>query len=109
MLITTEHMHRALMVFLEEEIAGKATGIGKFAAFFLLGSLNDHPEKTVGLLLDNPLVKMTDVVTPDNMIKADELYRVARMAMEKAQSITLAGITFNAQDIDHIFNIIQRG
>ena len=97
------------MVFLEEEIAAKATGVGKFAAYFLLGSLNDHPEKTVGLLLDNPLVKMTDVVTPDNMIKADELYRVARIAMEKAQSITLAGITFNAQDIDHIFNIIQRG
>lgn len=109
MLITTEHMHRALMVFLEEEIAAKATGVGKFATYFLLGSLNDHPEKTVGLLLDNPLVKMTDVVTPDHMIKADELYRVARMAMEKAQSITLAGITFNAQDIDHIFNIIQRG
>ena len=52
---------------------------------------------------------MTDVVTPDHKIKADELYRVARMAMEKSQSITIAGITFNVQDIDHIFNIIQRG
>mgnify|MGYP003289323301 CR=1 FL=1 len=109
MTITPEQLHRAMMIFLEEEIASKAMGFSKFASFFLLGSLNDHPERTVRLLLENPIVAMADVLTPDKKIKADELFRVARMAMDKASSVTIAGITFTSNDIDRLYNILQRG
>jgi hypothetical protein len=109
MTIAPEQLHRALMIFLEEEIASKAMGLEKFAAYFLLGSLNDHPEKTVGALIDLPLVKMADVVTPDRRINADELFRVARIAMDKAHSISVAGISFSANDIDRLYTILQRG
>jgi hypothetical protein len=81
----------------------------KFATYFVLSSLYNHPEKTVGAILDNPLIKMTGIVNEQGEINADDLYSAARSAMEKAKSITLSGITFSIPDIDHIYSILQRG
>jgi hypothetical protein len=72
-------------------------------------SLASHPEKTVGVIINNPLIKMTDIVNADGSIKADELYSAARSAMEKSVSVTVSGITFSVPDIDKIYNILQRG
>lgn len=107
MIITTDQMHRAIMTYLDAEIAQKATGLTKFATYFLISSLQDHPEKTVGLVIDNPLIKMTDVVNADGTIRADELYRAARSAMERCHNVTIAGITFAVPDIDKIYSIMQ--
>lgn len=109
MVISAEKMHQAILTYAEEEIARKSTGVTKFASYFLIASLQNHPEKTVGLILDNPFIKMTDIVTSDGMIKVDELYSAARTAMEKATSITVAGITFSVPDVDRIYTILQRG
>lgn len=108
MIFTVEQLHRAIMVYAEEELAAKANGIAKFAMYFLITSLYDHPEKTVGALLNNPFIGMTDLVNGDGTIKGDELYKAARTAMEKARSITISGITFSIPDIDKIYSILQR-
>jgi hypothetical protein len=109
MIVTAERLHRAIITFFEEEVATKATGLTKFATYFVLSSLYNHPEKTVGAILDNPLIKMTGIVNEQGEINADDLYSAARSAMEKAKSITLSGITFSIPDIDHIYSILQRG
>lgn len=107
--VTTDQMHKAILTYAEEEIAAKSAGITKFASYFLIASLANSPDKTVGALLNNPLIKMTGVVDDDGYIKADELYSAARTAMDKAHSITIAGITFTAPDIDRLYTILQRG
>ena len=107
--ISQDHLHRAIMTYAEEEIAKKASGLTKFGSYFLIASLYNHPEKTVGALIESPFIKMTDIINPDGTIKADELYSNARSAMEKAYSITIAGITFTISDIDKLYSIIQRG
>jgi hypothetical protein len=109
MIISQEQLHNAIMVYAEQEIASKASGFARFASYFLISSLRDHPEKTVGVVLNNPLIKMTDIVNEDGNIKADELYSAARVAMEKSVSVTLSGITFTVPDIDKIYTILQRG
>lgn len=107
--VTKEKLHNAILTYAEEEIARKATGLTKFASYFLITSLANHPEKTVGALLDNPLIQMTDIVNADGTIKADDLYSAARGAMEKSVSVNISGITFTVSDIDTIYNILQRG
>lgn len=109
MIISANQFHNAIITYAEEEIARKASGITKFATYFLISSLANHPEKTVGLITNNPFIKMTDIVTEDGNIKADELYSAARSAMEKAVSVTVSGITFTVPDIDKIYTILQRG
>ena len=109
MIITRDQLHNALLTYAEEDIARKACGLTKFASYFLITSLANHPEKTVGVILDNPLIKMTDIVNADGTIKADELYSAARSAMERSVSVTIAGITFTTPDIDKIYTILQRG
>ena len=108
MIVTTDQLHRAIMTYAEEEIAAKANGVAKFAAYFLISSLYDHPEKTVGALMNSGFIRMTDLINSDGTIKADELYKTARSAMEKARSITISGITFSIPDIDKLYNILQR-
>ena len=108
MIITTDQLHRAIMICAEEELAAKANGIAKFAMYFLISSLYDHPEKTVGALHKNTFIGMTDLVNEDGTIKGDELYKSARTAMEKARSITISGITFSISDIDKLYSILQR-
>jgi hypothetical protein len=107
--VTHDQLHRAIITYAEEEIAMKSTGLMKFGSYFLISSLYNHPEKTVGAIVNNPLIQMTDIVNPDGTIRADELYSAARSAMEKAKSITVAGITFSIPDIDKIYTILQRG
>lgn len=109
MIVSTEQLHKAILTYAEEEIARKATGAAKFATYFLIASLADHPEKTVGAIINNPIIKMADIVNDDGNIKADELYSAARVAMEKSVSVTVSGITFTVPDIDKIYTILQRG
>ena len=109
MIVSADKLHNAIMIYAEEEIARKASGVTKFASYFLIARLHDHPEKTVGVLLNNPIIKMADIVNADGNIDADELYSAARMAMEKSVSVTVSGITFGVSDIDKIYNILQRG
>jgi hypothetical protein len=63
----------------------------------------------VGAIINNPIIKMTDIINEDGNIKADELYSAARAAMEKSVSVTVSGITFTVPDIDKIYTILQRG
>jgi hypothetical protein len=109
MQITQEQLHNAFMIYLEEDIASKASGVTKFASYFIIAGLHGHPEKTVGALLNNPLIQMTNVVESNGLINVDNLYNSAKLAMDKCGKITLSGITFSAADIDKIYNIIQRG
>lgn len=109
MIITQDKLHNAIMTYAEEEIASKSVGLTRFASYFLISSLQNHPEKTVGAIVNSPLIKMTDIVNADGTIKADELYSAARSAMDKSVSVTISGITFSAPDIDKIYTILQRG
>jgi hypothetical protein len=107
--VSQEQLHKAIMAYAEEEIAMKATGLAKFGSYFLISSLYNRPDKTVGALLNHPFIQMTDIVNTDGTIKADELYSAARSAMEKAHSIMISGITFGITDIDKLYSILQRG
>jgi hypothetical protein len=109
MIVSVDQLHKAILTYAEEEIAIKATGVAKFATYFLIASLADHPERTVGAILNNPIIKMTDIVNEDGNIKADNLYSAARTAMERSVSVTISGITFTVPDIDKIYTILQRG
>lgn len=106
--ITAEQMHAALMEYLELEIASKATGLTKFASYFAITSLYNHPEKTVGALINSPMVKLTNVLNEDGTIRLDDAYAAARAAMDKCSNITIAGITFSAPDIDKLYELAKR-
>jgi hypothetical protein len=106
--ITPEQMHVALMEYLESEIAAKATGLTKFASYFAITSLYNHPEKTIGLLTENPMVRLTNVINEDGTIRLDDAYAAARKAMDRCSNITVAGITFTASDIDKLYELAKR-
>lgn len=107
MTITIEQAQRAVMSFVENEIAKKATGVTRFGAYFVMGALQNKFPKVVSNILNTPIVAMMDFTDEHGHLKIDEIYQFARDAINKAGSIEMYGIIFNQSDIDKLYHLMQ--
>lgn len=103
MVVNLEQIQKGIMLFVEKEIAPKATGIKKFGIYFMLPTI----QKTVS----NYIVKIKDFV-PDlfdenGNLKLDEFYNQAKSAVQKTGQFEFMGIIFNETDIDKLYTYIK--
>lgn len=107
MKITIEQLSNAVMQYFESEIYTKAVGFKKFtlgAAYVL------YRPKLPGVivnLLNNPLIKMLDIVDENGLIDLDKLYSAGKESIRKSGQFEIAGILFNESDIDRLYSIAQ--
>lgn len=107
MIISVDKAKNALIAYLENEIARKATGLQKFATYFVIGSISGKADKLLSGLQDNDVVKMLGVFDENGNIKLDEVYAAARQAMDKSQSVTIYGVTFNSEDVETLYRYMK--
>ena len=108
MKIAIQQAETAIMEFIEQEIARKATGLTKFATYFLMGAMQGKVPNIISNLQSNPIVSLLDVFTEDGHIHLDNIYSWAKNAMERANSVTVSGITFNSMDVDKLYEIMRQ-
>lgn len=108
MTITIDQAQRAILVYLENEVARKATGLTKFGAYFVMGTLQNKFSSIISNFLKNPLISAMELVDSNGNIKIDEVYQAARLAMEKAGSISMYGVIFNQSDVDKLYHMMQQ-
>lgn len=108
MRLTIDQAKTALTMYIENEIANRATGLMKFGTYFFMGSILSKFDKVVEKLKANPIVAMTDIIDENNIINADELYTLAKDSMNKVGSITLFGIIFKPEDIDKLYEYMRQ-
>ena len=104
MTITTEQFQMALATYFEQEIAQKATGWRKFAAYFVMASY----EKKIPDLLRSLSASGLDFMTPEGNINIDRLYNHSKTAIQKSGQFVLWDIIFTENDIDTLYHIIER-
>lgn len=107
MTITIDQAQRAILAYLENEVARKASGLTKFGAYFVMGTLQNKFPSILSNFLQNPLISAMELVDGDGHIKIDEVYHAARSAMEKAGSISMYGVIFNQSDVDKLYHMMQ--
>lgn len=108
MVIPVQQAEIAIMEYIEQEIARKATGVTKFATYFLMGAMQGKVSKIISSLQSSPIVGMLDVFTEDGHIHLDKIYSWAKTAMERANAVTISGITFNSMDVEKLYEIMKQ-
>lgn len=108
MTITIEQAQRAILVYLENEVAKKAANLTKFGTYFFMGMIQNKFKSIISNFLQNPLISAMEFVDSNGNIKIDEVYQAARLAMEKAGSISIYGVIFNQSDVDKLYHMMQQ-
>lgn len=107
MVISADKAQTAIMQYLENEIARKATGLQKFASYFIIGSMSGKVDKIISKLQDNEVIKMLGLFDENGNIKLDEVYAAAKQAMNKSGTVTIYGVTFNSEDVETLYNYMR--
>lgn len=105
MIATLEQIQNAVVKFIDLEIGAKATGLTKFAVYFMLPKVSKTVVDLVNQYKDNSLFK--DYVDTNGNIKIDELYNSAKNAIAKSGQFTMYGLIFNESDIDKLYEYIK--
>ena len=103
MSVNIEQIQRGIALFVEKEIAPKATGIKKFGIYFMLPTI----QKTVVNYLTKVKELMPDLFDENGGIKLDEFYSQAKSAVQKSGQFEFMGIIFNETDIDKLYTYIK--
>lgn len=107
MVVSIEQAQKAVMIYLENEIARKATGLHKAASYYVMAVLQNKFPQIIKMLQDDKLISFLDIFDKNGNIIADVLYQNARHAMEKAQTVTIYGVTFNTSDVDKLYEYLK--
>ena len=103
MSVNIEQIQKGITLFVEKEIAPKATGIKKFGIYFMLPTI----QKTVANYLTKVKELMPDLFDENGGIKLDEFYSQAKSAVQKSGQFEFMGIIFNETDIDKLYTYIK--
>lgn len=108
-MINLNQFKTALNLYLENEIASKASGVTKFLTYFVIGSMQSKFDDYIKTITENPLFALADFYNKEtNQIDLDKLYTYAKNAMQKTGSLTMYGIIFKPEDIDILFDYMRR-
>lgn len=103
MVVNLEQIQKGITLFVEKEIAPKATGIKKFGIYFMLPTI----QKTVANYLTKIKEFMPDLFDENGNVKFDEFYNQAKSAVQKTGQFEFMGIIFNETDIDKLYTYIK--
>ena len=103
MVVNLEQIQKGITLFVEKEIAPKATGIKKFGIYFMLPTI----QKTVANYLTKIKEFMPDLFDENENVKLDEFYNQAKSAVQKTGQFEFMGIIFNESDIDKLYTYIK--
>lgn len=108
-MINLNQAKTAISLYIENEIAAKATGVTKFLAYFVLGSMQNTLDEYLKKITENPLFTLSDMYDNETkQIDVEKLYTYAKNAMQKTGSLTMYGIIFKPEDIDILFDYMRR-
>jgi hypothetical protein len=108
-MINLNQFKTALNLYLENEIASKASGVTKFLTYFVIGSMQSRFDDYLKTITENPLFALSDIYNKQtNEIDIEKLYTYAKNAMQKTGSLTMYGIIFKPEDIDILFDYMRR-
>ena len=105
MLVTVEQIQIGATNFIEREIASKAVGFQKFATYFVLPKINKGIVEYVNRVKGNPMAQ--DFFGENGKINLDELYNMAKQAIQKSGQFTVYGVILGETDIEKMHEYVK--
>lgn len=105
-MVTMEQFINGTMAYYENEIAQKADGIGKFAAYFAMPGIPKLIRDKVDQLRSTPI--MEGLINADGLIDIEAFRDRASQAMQHCGSIDIMGFRLGQTDVDMLYDRIRR-
>lgn len=105
-MVTMDQFVNGVMDYYEAEIAQKASGAGKFAAYFAMPSIPKIIREKTEKLRGSPLVD--GLINPDGLIDIDAVRERAAQAMQHCGSLDIMGFRLGPSDVDMLYDRIRR-
>lgn len=106
MTVNIDQLKRGITAYAEAELCPKVSGIGQFAAYFLLPSVSNIVEAKFHEFQASPL--MADLFTENGLLELDEARDRASAALEKVGSLQVMGFRLEPSDADSLYEYIRR-
>ena len=105
MYINKEQIQIGVTNYVENEIGKKAVGFNKFATYFAMPIINKKVVNYIDSFAKNPLTK--DLFDENENLNIDEVYNMAKNAVQKSGQFLYMGILFNESDIDKLYTYVR--
>lgn len=105
MIVSVEQVKIGIANFIEREIAMKSTGFQKFLSYFAIPLVDKTVSGYMSKFMENAVT--SSFFDNNGNVKLDELYNMAKSAVQKSGQFTVYGIILGETDIDKIYNYIQ--
>ena len=106
MTVTMDQLQRGVVSYYEAEIAQRASGVGQFAAYFIMPSIPGMVAQKVEQFRNLPIA--SGLITADGLVDIDAVRDRAAEAMKHCGSIELYGFRLNADDVTKLYDHIRR-
>jgi hypothetical protein len=105
MFVSLDKIQSGVINYVEMEIAAKATGVTKFATYFVMPRIHKMVESYVTSFAENPIT--SDLFDEYKNLNIDEVYNMAKEAIRKSGQFAFFGLIFNESDIDKLYDYIK--
>lgn len=106
MTVTTEQVLKGVQSYYEAEFCQKASGVDKFAAYFMLPSIPSIVQAKLEQFKGSPLAN--GLINADGLIELDEVRTRAAEAMKHCGAIDIMGFRLGVNDVDKLYEAIWR-
>lgn len=105
-MVTMDQFVNGVMDYYEAEIAQKASGAGKFAAYFAMPSIPRLIRERAEQLRSSPL--LDGLMNADGLIDLEAVRDRAAQAMQHCGSLDIMGFRLGPSDVDMLYDRIRR-
>lgn len=107
MYVTVDQVKNGVSLFIEREIAAKATGLQKFMSYCAIPLVNRTVDNYVKAGRENAITAV--FFNENGDVNIDELYNMAKTGVRKSGQFTVYGVILGETDIDKIYSYIKGG
>ena len=107
MVVTVEQFQAGIIKYIDSYLAPKATGLQKFAIYFMAPSIPNLVNSKVQEFKNNGM--LSDLFDESGNIKLDDVYKRASEAMKHSGKVYIDKLNYFAdeQDLQTIYNLIK--
>lgn len=106
MTVTADQIKKGAISYFETEICQKASGVDKFAAYFVLPSIPGIVQTKLDQFGGSPFAN--GLINPDGQVDLDAVRERALAAMQHCGSLDIMGFRLGPDDVESIYNSIRR-
>ena len=106
MTVSMDQLINGIAAYYESEFCQKASGVDKFAAYFMLPSIPGIVRSKVEQFRTTPFAE--GLVNQDGLVDIDAVRDRANTAMQHVGSLDLMGFRLGNADVDKLYDAIRR-